>query len=138
MSGFSRTNIVASGLSRTPNRKIQKTAASSGKTRAIDDGIVRHEGGAGVLIVGAGVAGPALGIALRRAGIEPIVYEASDSPRDNGGAFLNLAPNGLSVLGALGLKRRLDSLGFQNDRLVFHNEIGRVLAEVPVGGVTVT
>ena len=137
MSGFSRTNIVASGLSRTPNRKIQKTAASSGKTRAIDDGIVRHEGGAGVLIVGAGVAGPALGIALRRAGIEPIVYEASDSPRDNGGAFLNLAPNGLSVLGALGLKRRLDSLGFQNDRLVFHNEIGRVLAEVPVGGVTV-
>jgi FAD-dependent urate hydroxylase len=90
-----------------------------------------------VLIVGAGIAGPALGIALRRAGIESIVYEASKRPRDDAGAFLNLAPNGLSVLRGLGLGPRLDSLGFQNDRLVFHNETGRVLAEVPVGGITV-
>jgi 2-polyprenyl-6-methoxyphenol hydroxylase-like FAD-dependent oxidoreductase len=90
-----------------------------------------------MLIVGAGIAGPALGIALQRTGIKSIVYEASDSPRDDGGAFLNVAPNGLSVLHALGLSRHLDRLGFQNDRLVFHNETGRVLAEVPVGGVTV-
>ncbi len=87
--------------------------------------------------MGAGIGGPALGIALRRAGIEAVVYEASDSPRDNAGAFLNVAPNGLSVLQALGLRQRLDGLGFRNDRLVFHNETGRVLAEVPVGGVTV-
>jgi hypothetical protein len=31
----------------------------------------------------------------------------------------------------------LDGLGFQNDRLVFRNESGRVLAETAVGGVTV-
>ena len=37
----------------------------------------------------------------------------------------------------LGLERLLDGIGFQNDRLVFHNETGRVLADVPVGGVTV-
>ena len=91
-----------------------------------------HWGG----LIGAGIAGPALGIALRRAGIEAIVYEASDRPRDDAGAFLNVAPNGLSVLQALGVSRRLEGLGFQNDRLVFHNETGRVLAEVPVGGVT--
>ena len=89
-----------------------------------------------VLIAGAGIAGPTLGIALRRAGIDAIVYEASDRPRDDAGAFLNVAPNGLSVLQALGVSRRLEGLGFQNDRLVFHNETGRVLAEVPVGGVT--
>jgi len=112
-----------------------------------------------VLIVGAGIAGPALGIALQRAGIMSTVYEASDSPRDDAGAFLNVAPNGLSVLRGLGLARStgvrplpgsaqcpdvgrgltpdLDGLGFRNDRLVFHNDTGRVLAEVPVGGVTV-
>jgi FAD-dependent urate hydroxylase len=90
-----------------------------------------------VTIIGAGIAGPALGIALRRAGFEPTVYEASDSPRDDTGAFLNVAPNGTSVLRALGLERLLDGIGFQNDRLVFHNETGRVLADVPVGGVTV-
>ena len=88
------------------------------------------------LIVGGGIAGPALGLALRRAGIDSVVYEASPTPRDEAGAFLNLAPNGLSVLRALGLDHVLDGLGFQNDRLVFHNEAGRVLADVPVGGVT--
>ena len=56
-----------------------------------------------MVIVGAGIGGPALGIALKRAGIESIVYEASDEPRDDAGAFLNLAPNGLAVLQALGL-----------------------------------
>lgn len=90
-----------------------------------------------VLIIGAGIAGPALGIALRRSGIECTVYEASDGPRDNAGVFLNVAPNGLSVLRALDLGSRLDGIGFRNDRLVFHNEAGRVLAEAPVGGVTI-
>ena len=89
-----------------------------------------------VAIIGAGIAGPTLGIALRRAGFEPTVYEASDKPRDAAGAFLNLAPNGITALRALGVEHVLDRLGFQNDRLVFHNELGRVLADVPVGGVT--
>src|SRR5262245_20877973 len=89
-----------------------------------------------VIIVGAGIAGPALAIALRRVGIYSVVYESSPSPRDNAGAFLNLAPNGLRVLKALGLGERSLSLGFVNDRLVFHSETGRVLAEVQVGGMT--
>src|SRR5262245_27283235 len=41
------------------------------------------------LIMGVGIAGPALGIALRRAGLNAAVYEASAAPRDRGGAFLN-------------------------------------------------
>jgi len=68
--------------------------------------------------------------------MDAVVCEASECPRDNAGAFLNLAPNGLSVLRALGLGRQVDELGFHNDRLIFHNETGRLLAEVPVGGVT--
>ncbi|MFN8454990.1 MAG: FAD-dependent monooxygenase [Anaerolineae bacterium] len=89
-----------------------------------------------VLIIGGGIAGPALAIALKRAGIESTVYESSQTPRDDTGAFLNLAPNGLNALHALGLAHLTDGLGFRNDRLVFHNETGRVLAEVAVGGVT--
>ncbi len=92
---------------------------------------------AAVAVIGAGIAGPTLGIALRRAGLEPVVYEASDTPRDDAGAFLNVAPNGITALRALGLDHVLDGLGFQNDRLIFHNESGRVLADVPVGGITV-
>ena len=88
------------------------------------------------LIVGAGIAGPAMGVALRRLGLDAVVYEASDSPRDHSGAFMNLAPNGLAALKALGLEHVLDGLGFQNDRLTFQNEAGRELAAIPVGGVT--
>ena len=42
-----------------------------------------------------------------------------------------------TLLRTLGLEHIIDGLGFQNDRLVFHNEAGRVLADAPVGGVTI-
>lgn len=90
----------------------------------------------GVLIIGGGIAGPALGIALRHVGIDSVVFEANSTPRDEGGAFLNLAPNGLNALRALGLAGLAEGLGFRNDRLVFHTETSRMLADVPVGGVT--
>jgi 2-polyprenyl-6-methoxyphenol hydroxylase-like FAD-dependent oxidoreductase len=89
-----------------------------------------------ILIVGAGIAGPALAIALRRAGYDTVVYETMPEPRDDAGAFLNIAPNGLKALEALGLAGAIEDLGFLNDRLVFQNESGRVLADVAVGGVT--
>jgi FAD-dependent urate hydroxylase len=65
-----------------------------------------------VLIVGGGIAGPALAIALRRAEIDSIVYESNPKPRDEAGAFLNLAPNGLNVLRELGVENRTERLGF--------------------------
>jgi 2-polyprenyl-6-methoxyphenol hydroxylase-like FAD-dependent oxidoreductase len=88
-----------------------------------------------LLIVGGGIAGPAAAIALARAGMESAIYEASPTFRDDGGAFFNLAPNGLAVLRALDIDG-VEALGFRNDRLVFQNERGRVLAETAVGGVT--
>jgi 2-polyprenyl-6-methoxyphenol hydroxylase-like FAD-dependent oxidoreductase len=90
-----------------------------------------------VLIIGAGVAGPALGIAIRRANFAATVYEANPAPRDEAGAFLNVAPNGLGVLRALEAGHAIEGLGFRNDRLVFQNDAGRLLADVAVGGVTV-
>jgi len=89
-----------------------------------------------VLIVGGGIAGPALAIALRRAVIDSIVYESNPEPQDEAGAFLNLAPNGLNVLRELGVENLTERLGFRNDRLVFHSDTGRLLADAPVGGIT--
>jgi 2-polyprenyl-6-methoxyphenol hydroxylase-like FAD-dependent oxidoreductase len=88
------------------------------------------------IIIGGGIAGPVMGLALHRAGIPAVVYEASVAPRDTAGAFLNLAPNGIEALRALGLEALTDTVGFRNDRLVFQTDSGRTLAEVPVGGVT--
>lgn len=88
------------------------------------------------IIIGGGIAGPAMALALQQVGIASTIYEASASPRDKAGAFLNLAPNGLNVLRALALDDLTTELGFRNDRLIFHNDSGRILAEAAVGGVT--
>lgn len=56
-----------------------------------------------VLIIGGGIGGPTAAVALRAAGLEAVVYEGHDGPGVDIGAFLGLAPNGLSVLRTLGL-----------------------------------
>jgi len=43
-----------------------------------------------VLIIGGGIGGPVAAIALQRAGIEAILYEAADAPADYAGLFLNI------------------------------------------------
>src|SRR5215469_12169535 len=55
------------------------------------------------LIIGCGVAGPVVALFLRKAGIEAEIYEARAESTDYGGSFLNMACNGLGVLGTLGL-----------------------------------
>ncbi len=53
------------------------------------------------LIVGGGIAGPAAAMALRRAGIEAVVYEAYAGGADAAGAFLTFASNGMDALRAI-------------------------------------
>src|SRR3712207_8885704 len=53
------------------------------------------------LAIGGGIAGPVAAMALQRAGIEAVVYEARDAPSDYAGLFLNTASNGLDVLSTL-------------------------------------
>ncbi|KAF8589121.1 FAD/NAD(P)-binding domain-containing protein [Ramaria rubella] len=59
-----------------------------------------------ILIIGAGVAGPALAISLHQKGYHVLLFEKYDGPAQ-GGASLNLAPNGLRVLDSLGLAQPL-------------------------------
>jgi 2-polyprenyl-6-methoxyphenol hydroxylase-like FAD-dependent oxidoreductase len=87
-----------------------------------------------VLTVGGGVAGPALGIALRRIGIDSVVYAAAPQPRDYAGAFLHLAPQGLRALRRLDLQDRVAELGFVNQQMggitVPRGALSRLLREI--------
>ncbi|MDT0319797.1 FAD-dependent oxidoreductase [Streptomyces millisiae] len=83
------------------------------------------------LIVGGGVAGPTAAIALQKAGIEPVVYEAYDRGADGIGQNLVLAVNGYSALLTLGISHLAD--GFDIPRYRFHLGNGKQLAQVPNG-----
>ncbi|MDQ3638422.1 MAG: FAD-dependent monooxygenase [Actinomycetota bacterium] len=83
------------------------------------------------LIVGCGIAGPVLAMFLQRAGITPVVYEGRPEPKDEAGAFLNLAPNGLAVLDTLGIKGDIEGYGTPTTGIVFRNHRGKRLGENP-------
>jgi 2-polyprenyl-6-methoxyphenol hydroxylase-like FAD-dependent oxidoreductase len=83
------------------------------------------------LIVGGGIAGPVLAMFLERAGIEPVVYEGRPELNDEAGAFLNLAPNGLAVLEALGVREEIEAAGTPTTAIAFYNHRGKKLGENP-------
>jgi 2-polyprenyl-6-methoxyphenol hydroxylase-like FAD-dependent oxidoreductase len=84
------------------------------------------------LIVGAGIAGPATALALRRAGIEAAIHEARPSGAADEGAFLTLATNGLVALEALGAPEAAQ-LGFPTPEIVLRSASGRRLGATPTG-----
>ena len=53
------------------------------------------------LVIGGGIAGPVVGMALQRVGIESTVFEANPVPADGLGSFLTVASNGLDALQAV-------------------------------------
>src|SRR5690606_28142920 len=83
-----------------------------------------------VIVIGCGIAGPAVALFLRRAGFSPRIYEAAPAPRDEEGAFFNLAPNGMHVLRALGAEPDVRRMGHRTLGLAFHNEAGKEIARL--------
>lgn len=69
-----------------------------------------------VAIVGAGLSGLALALALREQSVDCTIYEARDSPLNIGGALM-LTPNGLKVLGKLGIYDSICQKGYNFDRI---------------------
>jgi len=86
------------------------------------------------LIIGGGIGGLALALFLRKAGIACAVYEAFPYKEGVGGG-LNLAPNGMNVLAALGLAEKTIACGSVALEICFRNERGRVLARFRNGSV---
>ncbi|MGG7664335.1 FAD-dependent monooxygenase [Dyadobacter sp. BHUBP1] len=50
------------------------------------------------IIIGCGIAGPAMALALQKVGVQAVIYEAREVPDDTEGAFLGISPNGLNIL----------------------------------------
>ena len=86
------------------------------------------------LIVGGGVAGPVAAMALQRAGIDPVVYEAYPGGADDAGAFLTFASNGLDALRAIDAHNLVMDKGFPTPRMEIQSGTGKHLGVVPNGG----
>ncbi len=81
------------------------------------------------VIIGGGIAGPVTAMALQRAGIGCVLYEAYPSTADTVGAFLGLAPNGLDALRALDLHELVRAQGFDTPAIRMSMARGRPLAQ---------
>ena len=85
------------------------------------------------VIVGAGVCGAATAMALRRAGIDAVVYEARHPAHGEKGSYLTVATNGLDALGAIDADACVVNAGFRTDRTLLFSGSGRFLGAVAVG-----
>ncbi|KAK5988851.1 6-hydroxynicotinate 3-monooxygenase [Cladobotryum mycophilum] len=74
-----------------------------------------------VAIIGAGLSGLTLALALRQQNISCILYEGREASLDIGGAIM-LSPNALKVLDALGVYEKISPLGYHFEDLHFHSD----------------
>ncbi|KAL7223406.1 hypothetical protein ACSBR1_024956 [Camellia fascicularis] len=88
---------------------------------------------ANVVIVGAGIAGLATAVALKRVGIEALVLERSEGLRTTGAA-LTLFPNAWLALDALGIAQKLSSIYNPFKKACITNVANGAFQEVPMVG----
>ncbi|CAA9430766.1 Uncharacterized oxidoreductase [uncultured Rubrobacteraceae bacterium] len=86
------------------------------------------------LIIGGGVAGPVAAMALQRAGIDGVIYEAYTGGAGDAGAFLTFASNGLDALRAVDAHHLVLSEGFSTPGMEIQSGTGKHLGAVPSGG----
>ena len=88
-----------------------------------------------VAVVGAGLGGLNAAIALRQRGFEVTVYEQSDVLGEIG-AGIQLSPNAMRVLIALGLDRAFEAVAFEPHRHVVRNwKTGSIVSATQMRGV---
>ena len=85
------------------------------------------------LIIGGGVCGPVAAMALQRAGIEAVVYEAHRPAAGDAGSYLTVATNGLDALRAIGADGPVRRASFPTGHTVLLSGSGKRLGRVPLG-----
>ena len=86
-----------------------------------------------VLIVGGGLAGPALALALARHQIRSTIFELRATRSDSGGS-LTLAPNALRVLDkCCGVYDRIRAVGYPYTSMGAYSEDGYKFGDISVG-----
>ncbi|KUI65350.1 Salicylate hydroxylase [Cytospora mali] len=87
-----------------------------------------------IAIIGAGLSGLTLALALHQQGISCTVYESRPAPLDIGGAVM-LSPNALRVLDALHIYNNVKTKGYNFDQLQFRDLPGNLLETYEFGSV---
>jgi 2-polyprenyl-6-methoxyphenol hydroxylase-like FAD-dependent oxidoreductase len=82
------------------------------------------------VVVGSGIAGPVLGGFLRRAGFEVVLCEARPRDASEEGAFLGVAPNGMNILGELGVRAAVEAISIPCSGFQFENAAGRRIGSI--------
>ena len=85
------------------------------------------------IVIGGGIAGPATAMALQKAGIEAVVYEAHATAADGIGAFLTVASNGIDALRVLGADRPALAAGFPTPMITLRSHTGKRLGATRTG-----
>ena len=87
------------------------------------------------LIVGAGVCGPVTAMALQRAGIDAVVYDAHAPTKSDAGSYLTVAANGLDALRAIDAHGPVLKAGFPTSHTALFSGTGKRLGTVPIGSI---
>ena len=83
------------------------------------------------LVIGGGVAGPVMAMALQKAGIEATVYEAYSAAADSIGGMLTVAPNGLDALAIVDADEAVRLVGQPMSSMIMADGRGRQIGEFP-------
>ncbi|KAL4988852.1 hypothetical protein BDW68DRAFT_158161 [Aspergillus falconensis] len=86
-----------------------------------------------VAVIGAGLSGLSLALALHQQSIPCTLYEARPAPLDIGGAIM-LSPNALRILDVLGVYTRIKSQGYNFENLYFRSDDDKPLDSYEFGG----
>ena len=85
-----------------------------------------------VIIVGAGIGGLTLGLALHAAGIPSRIFESAAEIRAIG-VGINLLPHATRELAALGLQQALANVAIATSDATFFNRFGQLIYQEPLG-----
>src|SRR6266516_5292979 len=85
-----------------------------------------------IIIVGAGIGGLTLGLALQAAGIPCRIFESAAEIRPIG-VSINLLPHATKELAALGLEQSLASVAIETRDATFFNRFGQLIYQEPLG-----
>ncbi|GGJ36955.1 FAD-dependent oxidoreductase [Deinococcus roseus] len=86
-----------------------------------------------IIVVGAGIAGPTLGMALQQAGFQPTLYESSAETAEGIGAFLTLSTNGIQALRVIRADLPVLKRGFATPELTLRSHTGKFLGKTSTG-----
>ena len=83
-----------------------------------------------VIIIGGGIAGCVLALALDKIGMKPEIFEARKIPKDDVGLFHYLSSNAMNVYKVIGIHDKLKDVGYLCNGAIHYDEKGKPIARI--------